>query len=71
MEPDEHMNLLKSEEVSIKLGISKAALPALRRREKSFPQPIRVSQRLLRWDEDEINEWLKARKESEENGKDH
>jgi predicted DNA-binding transcriptional regulator AlpA len=57
------MNLLKPEEVSAKLGISKAALPALRRRESSFPQPIRVSQKVLRWDEADINEWLKSRKE--------
>jgi predicted DNA-binding transcriptional regulator AlpA len=58
------MNLLKPEEVSAKLGITKAALPALRRRESSFPQPIRVSQKVLRWDEADINEWLKSRKET-------
>lgn len=57
------MNLLKPEEVSVKLGISKAALPALRLREKTFPQPIRVSERVLRWDEADIDEWLKSRKE--------
>lgn len=58
------MNLLKPEEVSAKLGITKAALPALRRREESFPQPIRVSQKVLRWDEDDINNWLNSKKES-------
>lgn len=63
------MNLLKPEEVSAKLGITKAALPALRRREKSFPQPIRVSQKVLRWDEADIDNWLSAKKESE-NGED-
>lgn len=57
------MNLLKPEEVSKKLGITKAALPALRRREPSFPQPIRVSQKVLRWDETDIINWLAARKE--------
>jgi predicted DNA-binding transcriptional regulator AlpA len=58
------MNLLKPEEVSVKLGITKAALPALRLRDKTFPQPIRVSERVLRWDEDDIDEWLKSRKET-------
>jgi predicted DNA-binding transcriptional regulator AlpA len=57
------MNLLKPEEVSEKLGITKAALPALRRRENSFPQPIRVSQKVLRWDEADIDQWLTAKKE--------
>jgi len=59
------MNLLKPEEVSEKLGITKAALPALRRRENSFPQPIRVSQKVLRWDESDIDQWLTAKKEKD------
>jgi predicted DNA-binding transcriptional regulator AlpA len=58
------MNLLKPDEVSAKLGITKAALPALRRRERSFPQPIRVSQKVLRWDEADIENWLAKRKEA-------
>jgi predicted DNA-binding transcriptional regulator AlpA len=58
------MNLLKPEEVSVKLGITKAALPALRLRDKTFPQPIRVSERVLRWDEADIDAWLNARKEA-------
>ena len=58
------MNLLRPNEVSEKLGISKGALPALLRRDTSFPQPIRVSQKILRWDEDDINDWLTKKKES-------
>lgn len=58
------MRLLKPEEVSEKLGISKAALPALRRREKGFPAPVRVSPKVLRWDEDDIDNWLMTRKEA-------
>jgi len=58
------MNLLRPNEVSEKLGISKGALPALRRRDTSFPKPIRVSQKILRWDEDDINDWLTKKKES-------
>ena len=59
------MNLLNPEEVSSKLGITKAALHSLRGREASFPQPIRVSQKVLRWDEADIDNWLTAKKESE------
>jgi predicted DNA-binding transcriptional regulator AlpA len=62
------MNLLRPEEVSDKLGISKGALSSLRRREVSFPLPIRVSQKVLRWDEADINDWLLKKKESA-NGK--
>mgnify|MGYP003143584004 len=58
------MNLLRPNQVSEKLGISKGALPALRRRDSSFPQPIRVSQKILRWDEADINDWLTKKKES-------
>jgi|TARA_A200000159_G_C7266615_1_gene315378 predicted DNA-binding transcriptional regulator AlpA len=58
------MKLLRPDEVSEKLGISKGALPALRRRDVSFPPPIRVSQKVLRWDEADINEWLSKKKET-------
>ena len=57
------MKLLRPDEVSEKLGISKGALSALRRRDDSFPPPIRVSQKVLRWDEADINEWLSKKKE--------
>jgi len=57
------MNLLTPAEVAEKLRISKAALPGFRRREKSFPPPVRVSNRVLRWDREEIETWLKDRKE--------
>ena len=57
------MKLLRPDEVSEKLGISKGALPALRRRDVSFPPPIKVSQKVLRWDEADINEWLSKKKE--------
>ena len=58
------MNLLRPNQVSEKLGISKGALPALRRRDSSFPHPIRVSQKILRWDEADINDWLTKKRES-------
>jgi len=58
------MILLSPEQVSEKLGITKAALHALRLREGSFPPPIRVSQKVLRWDEADILEWLNNKKEN-------
>ena len=58
------MKLLKPEDVAIQLGITKAALRELRLRNKSFPPPIRVSERVLRWDETDINEWLNERRDT-------
>jgi len=58
------MVLLKTEEVSSKLGMSREALHSLRHRNASFPQPIRISQKVLRWDEADIDNWLTAKKES-------
>jgi len=58
------MNLLKPEQVSAKLGISKAALQSFRRRESSFPAPIKVSPKVFRWDEQDIDRWLTHKKES-------
>jgi|TARA_B110000908_G_scaffold87043_1_gene103993 predicted DNA-binding transcriptional regulator AlpA len=63
------MKLLKPEEVSQKLGMSKAALPNLRKKDQSFPQPIMISQRVNRWDEADIDNWLIQKKEKE-NGED-
>lgn len=57
------MQLLKPDEVSAKLGITKAALTQLRRREATFPAPIRVSAKVLRWEEPDIDQWLQSRKE--------
>lgn len=64
------MRLLKPEEVSAKLGLNKPAFFALRRREKSFPAPVRMSPRVLRWDEAEIDNWLTKQKETVSNDKD-
>ena len=58
-----NMNLLNSEDVSAKLGITKGALHSLRGREASFPQPVRLTQKVLRWDEADIDKWLQTKKE--------
>ena len=57
------MNLLDPQAVSEKLGITKSSLVGLRRRYDNFPQPIRVSKKVLRWDEADIDSWLTAKKE--------
>ena len=59
------MKLLTTDEVSDKLGIKVPAFHALRYREKTFPQPIRISTKVLRWDEADIDAWLNKRKEAE------
>ena len=56
------MVLLDTTQLSEKLGLSKGALHQLRRREASFPTPIKVSQKILRWDETDIERWLTTKK---------
>ena len=58
------MNLLDTTQLSAKLGLTIGAFKQLRTRDKSFPRPILVSQRVLRWDEQDINQWLNQKKES-------
>jgi len=60
------MNILTHDELSQKLGITKKALHSLRNREPSFPKPIRMSEKVLRWDEADINQWLESKKERTE-----
>jgi len=62
------MNLLKPENVADKLGISQSAFAGLQRREPSFPQPIKVTPKVFRWDEADIDTWLTNQKE-EQHGK--
>ena len=57
------MNLLNAAQLSEKLGMTSGSLTQLRRRETSFPPPIYVSPKILRWDETDIEKWLKTRKE--------
>jgi len=63
------MPLLKPEEVSAKLGVTKPALFGIRRRDESFPAPVRVSPRVLRWHEADIDNWLEKQKETKTNVK--
>ena len=60
------MALLNHDEVLLKLNMNKAGLYYLRRRDEGFPQPIRLTQKVLRWDEAEIDNWISAKKESDD-----
>jgi len=58
------MVLLDPVQVQQKLGLATShALHQLRRREDSFPAPIRISPKVFRWDENDVNKWLTAKKE--------
>ena len=57
------MTLLTPEEVAAKLGLSKRAFPQLRYRDDSFPQPIKPSEKVWRWYEEEIDAWVATKKE--------
>ena len=57
------MNLLNITQLSEKLGMKSNSLTQLRRREASFPPPIYVSPKILRWDETDIEKWLTTKKE--------
>lgn len=57
------MTLLTPEEVAAKLGLSKRAFPQLRYRDDSFPQPIKLSEKVWRWYEEDIDAWVATKKE--------
>lgn len=59
------MKLLRPDEVAQRLGITRAALASLRRRDDSFPTPIRISQKVLRWREEDVEGWLLMREEED------
>jgi len=58
------MILLNPSQVSARLGITKVALQSFRSRNPSFPQPIKVSPKVFRWDETDIDRWLENKKET-------
>jgi predicted DNA-binding transcriptional regulator AlpA len=58
------MNLLTPEEVADKLGLTKLSFKGLRLREKTFPAPVKLSKKVFRWDEADIETWLEKRKEN-------
>ena len=49
--------LLRRREVEVRTGLSRTTIYRLMR-EESFPAPIRVGPRAVRWPESEINAWM-------------
>jgi len=48
-------------EVATKIGVSVGTVRNLRRNDQTFPEPVRLTKRLIRWREQEIESWLAAR----------
>jgi predicted DNA-binding transcriptional regulator AlpA len=57
------MTLLTPEEVAAKLGLSRRAFPQLRYRDETFPDPIKLSEKVWRWYEEDIDKWVATKKE--------
>jgi predicted DNA-binding transcriptional regulator AlpA len=58
------MGLLTVEQLRDKLHVSKSYVFQLERNDPQFPRGIRLSARVLRWSEEEVNKWLESKKES-------
>lgn len=52
------MNLLTPAQVADRIGVSKSALRYIRRKDPSFPEPVRLTERTLRWDEASLESWI-------------
>jgi len=61
------MPLLTDADVAAKLNMEVTQFKVFQRKNKTFPAAIRLTERTLRWDEDEVDTWLSAKKE-EKNG---
>ena len=59
MAPDEG-RLLRIEEVEVMTGLAKSTIYRLVK-EGSFPRPVRVGKRAVRWREWEVREWIRSR----------
>nr|DAN05515.1 MAG TPA: putative transcriptional regulator [Caudoviricetes sp.] len=53
--------LITGAEVTVMIGFGRTKLNELVRA-KQFPQPIRFSQNFVRWDLEEVNQWIEEQK---------
>ncbi|RDF02032.1 AlpA family phage regulatory protein [Aggregatibacter aphrophilus] len=53
--------LITGAEVTVMIGFGRTKLNDLVRA-KQFPQPIRFSQNFVRWDLEEVNQWIEEQK---------
>lgn len=58
------MKLITTEELAEKMDVDVKSVYAFERRYHDFPRAIRISKRTIRWDENEIDDWLNKRKEA-------
>lgn len=53
--------LIAGAEVTVMIGFGRTKLNELVKA-KQFPQPIRFSQNFVRWDLEEVNQWIEEQK---------
>lgn len=56
------MNLLDYKEVAQKLSIHPRSVYTLKDEEPTFPSPVRLSNKRVRWVEAEVDDWIKTKK---------
>ena len=61
--------LLTNEQITAQIGISRSTIYRLTRK-NSFPQPIRIGERSVRWLESDVEAWLAERKSASRQKKD-
>jgi len=57
------MALLTADELAEKLNLSTGQFMKLQRSSPTFPAAIRLTERTLRWDSDEVENWIESKKE--------
>ncbi|WP_386692878.1 MULTISPECIES: helix-turn-helix transcriptional regulator [unclassified Lonepinella] len=58
---NQSQQLIKATDVIVKVGFGRTKLNELVKANK-FPQPIRFSQNVIRWDLAEVNQWIEQQK---------
>jgi predicted DNA-binding transcriptional regulator AlpA len=56
------MNLLDYKEVAKKLSIHPRSVYTFKNEEPTFPSPVRLSNKRVRWVEAEVDDWIKTKK---------
>ena len=59
------MNLLTVEDIASSLKVGKSTVWGLSRSDPTFPQPIKLSDRITRWLESDLEDWVLRHKQGE------
>ena len=59
------MNLLRVEGVASSLKVGKSTVLGLSRSDPTFPKPIKLSDRITRWLESNLEDWVLRHKQGE------